>query len=138
MVAAAHAFALDLDIGIPITARPSPRDLQRASDARYVGLDLFPYHGKDPRPADWEERQWLSAFRHFGCDICCSDPHASFSYFIPRTSEDDGFALLAWLEAAEATRPGIATRVHALAVNFAGITIALQNLTRRQGKGKAH
>jgi len=128
------AFALDLDIGIPITAQPTPRDLQRASDERYVGLDLFPYDGKGPRPPLWEERQWLSAYRRAGCNIECANGSRFFAYMMPGKTVDEGVRLLAWLRDAEKRSPGIGYRVHALAVNFEGVKVALEDMKARSGK----
>ena len=117
-------------------AKPSPADLREARLMALVGLDLFPHLGKGPRPALWEERCWLSAYRRAGCDIRC-ESGSSFAYIMPDAVIDDGIRLLNWLEAAEKRAPGISYRVHSLAVNADGVATALRNLKARCSSQKA-
>lgn len=131
-----NAYALDLSAGVPIVAKPSPADLREARLKELVGQDLFPYFGKGPRPALWEERQWLSAYRRAGCDIRC-ESGSSFAYIMPDAVFDDGIRLLNWLEAAEGRSAGISYRVHSLAVNADGVATALRNLKARRASQKA-
>ncbi|MBD3819389.1 MAG: hypothetical protein IE912_10910 [Brevundimonas diminuta] len=133
---APNVYDLDLAAGIPVVARPSPADLREARRLALVGLDLFPCFGKEPRPALWEERQWLSAYRRAGCDIRC-ESGSSFAYIMPDAVIDEGIRLLNWLEAAEGRAPGISYRVHSLAVNADGVATALRNLKARRASQKA-
>lgn len=125
------AFAVDLDMGIPISAKPSPQDERKARDSKYVGRDLFPYVDESDRRFT-REQQWVDAFRKAGCDFLCSNGH--FGYRMPDPVIDEGIALLGWLKWAEEHWPGISYRAHAAAFDFDNVSKAL---ARMRAKGAA-